>query len=244
MGQTIFSLIVAIVLAFNLPSAAANDDVLFESDGWRLHGEWHPVERHAPAVLLLHDAAGDRSDFATLAEALVGEGAHALRLELRGHGASTNLGRFEPPYAENLHINQEAWHDIVVAIDWLRAQPMVGRIGIVGASYSGEQAALALREGDTRADAYVMFSPGSFQDESIAAANASGVPWLFLRTEGESPNSLRWIDEIFAVLPEIAPGAEIRVYPGSGHASGMLEGRPEVAAETADWLTRALLPER
>jgi hypothetical protein len=42
---------------------------------------------------------------------------------------------------------------------------------------------------------------------------------LFLRTEGESPNSLRWIDEIFEVLPKIAPGAEVRVYPGSRHAS-------------------------
>jgi len=241
MRRSIFSLLVVVALAFDLASASANaDDILFESDGWQLHGVWQPVEGHAPAVLLLHDAAGDRSNFATLAEALAGAGVHALRLELRGHGASTNLGRFEPPYADNLHINQEAWHDIVVAIEWLRAQPLVGRIGVVGASYSGEQAALALREGDTLADAYVMFSPGNFQDESMAAANSSGVPWLFLRTEKESPNSLRWIDEIFTVLPEIAPGTEVRVYPGGGHASEMLEGRPELAAETAAWLARAL----
>lgn len=240
MRQAIFSLLVGIAFALNLPGASANDDILFESDGWQLHGVWQPLERHAPAVLLLHDAAGDRSDFATLAEALVSAGLHTLRLELRGHGASTNLGRFEPPYADNRHINQDAWHDIVVAIDWLRAQPMVGRIGVVGASYSGEQAALALREGDTPANSYVMFSPGNFQDESMAAASNSGVPWLFLRTEEESPNSLRWINEIFDVLPEIAPGAEVRVYPGSGHASGMLEGRPELVAETADWLARAL----
>ena len=235
------SLLVGISLAFGVPGASAHaDDILLESDGWQLHGAWQPVEGHAPAVLLLHDAAGDRGDFAALADALVTAGVHALRLELRGHGASTNLGRFEPPYPENRHINQEAWHDIVVAIEWLRAQPMVSSVGVVGASYSGEQAALALREGDTRADAYVMFSPGNFQDESMAAADTSGVPWLFLRTEEESPDSLRWIDEVYAVLPELAPDAEVRVYPGGGHASKMLEGRPELAAEVASWLASAL----
>jgi len=223
-----------------MPAHAHADDVLLDSDGWQLHGVWQPVDGHAPAVLLLHNAAGDRDDFAALADALVSAGVHALRLELRGHGASTNLGRFEPPYAEHRHVNQEAWHDIATAIGWLRARPTVGRVGVVGASYSGEQAALALREGNTLADAYVMFSPGNFQDESMTAANGSGVPWLFLRTTEESPDSLRWIDEIYDVLPELAPSAEVRVYPGSGHAATMLDSRPELPAEIAAWLADAL----
>ncbi|MDH4072861.1 MAG: dienelactone hydrolase family protein [Gammaproteobacteria bacterium] len=241
MRKAFLSFLTATSLALGVPGGCARaDDVVLDSDGWQLHGMWQPVGGQAPAVLLLHDAAGDRSDFAAVADALVAAGVHALRLELRGHGASTNLGRFQPPYSGNLHINEEAWHDIVVAIEWLRAQPMARRVGVVGASYSGEQAARALREGNTRADAYVMFSPGSFQDESMAAAAASGVPWLFLRTEEESPASLRWIDEIYAALPELAPGAEVRVYPGSGHAAKMLEGRPELPAEIAEWLASAL----
>jgi hypothetical protein len=35
-----------------------------------------------------------------------------------------------------------------------------------------------LRDGETLADAYVMFSPGNFQDASIDAIDPSGVPWL------------------------------------------------------------------
>ena len=101
---------------------------------------------------------------------------HALRLELRGHGASDNLGRFEPPYAEHLHINENAWRDIVAGIRWPRARPDVTAVAVVGASYSGEQAALSLREGNALADAYVMLSPGNFSDVSMAAVDASGVP--------------------------------------------------------------------
>ena len=167
---------------------------------------------------------------------------HALRLELRGHGSSDNLGRFGPPYAEQLHINAKAWRDVVAGIRWLRTRPDVTNVAVVGASYSGEQAALALREGSALADAYVMLSPGNFSEESMAAVDASGVPWLFLRTEQESSGSLQWIDEVFTTLPTKSSSAEIRVYPGSGHAAKMLDGRPELAREIAGWLSDALSP--
>ena len=220
------------------------EHIVLDSDGWEIHGVWQANDASAPAVLLLHAAAGDRSDFAALAEAASAEGLHVLQLELRGHGQSTNLGRFEPPYSENRHINAEAWHDIVAGVDWLRGKANVGNIAIVGASYSGEQAALALREGGIRADAYVMFSPGNFQDASIDAVDPSGVPWLFLRTEEESPASLRWIDEIYALLPERATTAEVITYPGAGHAADMFDGRPELAGKTARWIVEALTAER
>lgn len=229
-----------IILA--LQSAAGAESVQLTSDGWSLHGTWQPAESAppAPAVLILHGAAGDREDFAALASAAGDAGMHSLRLELRGHGESTNLGRFEPPYAENRHINDGAWKDIVVGIDWLRQQPGVTTVAVIAASYSGEQAALALREGKTRADAYVMFSPGDFQDASIDAVGPSGVPWLFVRTTEESPASLRWIDEIYELLPERAPEADVRVYAGTGHAAGVLNGRPQVATETVQWLSASL----
>ena len=221
-------------------AAAANEQITLNSDGWEIHGVWQPIAAAAPAALLLHGAAGDRSDFAALADAVAAEGMHVLRLELRGHGKSTNLGRFEPPYAENRHINDDAWRDIVVGINWLREKPDVEKIAVVGASYSGEQAALSLRDGKTQADAYVMFSPGNFQDASIDAIDPSGVPWLFLRTETESPASLRWIDEIYALLPERAATAQVITYPGAGHAAKMFDSRPELPGAIAEWIAEAL----
>lgn len=215
------------------------EEVVLQSDGWEVHGVWQPTGDDAPAALLLHDAAGDRDDFEPLVSALNAAGVHALRLELRGHGASTNLGRFQPPYPEHRHINQDAWHDIIAGMRWLRSRPDVTAVAVLAASYSGEQAALALREGNTMADAYVVFSPGNFSDESMTAAESSSVPWLFARTTLESPGSLRWIDEVFAALPTLAPSAEIRVYPGEGHASKMLDGRPDLPNEIASWIEAA-----
>lgn len=232
------------LLVVATPATAA--DIVLESQGWRIHGLLMPgdevqAERDpAASVLLLHGAAGDRNDFAPLAAALNKDGFDTLALELRGHGESTNLGRFERPYAENAHLNDEAWRDIVVAMNWLRVRHPEQSIAVVAASYSGEQAALALRKGDALADAYVMFSPGDFQDGSIAAIGPSGVPWLFIRTEQESPNSLQWIDEIYALLPKQAPDAEIFVYPGEGHATRMLTGRDDLLRDVANWLSGAL----
>ena len=228
------------LLALLMPAFAQSEEVLLESDGWEIHGVWESAQTPAAAVLLLHQAAGDREDFSALAQTLHDTGLHTLRLELRGHGASTNLGRFEPPYSDTRHINDEAWRDIAIAIDWLRARQDVVVIAVVAASYSGEQAALALREGKRLADAYVMFSPGDFQDASIAAVDPSGVPWLFIRTEQESPASVRWIDEIYALLPEMATSAEIWVLPGYGHAATMLDGRDRLPAEVGVWLDLAL----
>ncbi len=219
---------------------ASSQQIVLNSDGWEVHGVWQANNAAAPAILLLHGAAGDRNDFAALADAALAEGMHTLQLELRGHGQSTNLGRFEPPYSENRHINDDAWRDIVVAIEWLREQSGVDKIVVVGASYSGEQTALSLRDGNVLADAYVMFSPGNFQDASIDGIDPSGVPWLFVRTETESPNSLQWIDEIYALLPERAPSAQIITYSGAGHAAKMIGDRPQLPGEIARWIATAL----
>ena len=239
-GLRVAVLLGALYMACGNTAYARSEQIVLNSDGWEIHGVWQSSGIAAPAVLLLHGAAGNRNDFAALANAAVAEGMHVLRLELRGHGQSTNLGRFEPPYGENRHINDDAWRDIVAGIDWLRKKPNVEKIAVVGASYSGEQTARSLRDGETLADAYVMFSPGNFQDASIDAVDPSGVPWLFVRTETESPASLKWIDEIYALLPERAPTAEIITYPGAGHAAKMIDSRPELPGDITGWIAEAL----
>lgn len=64
--------------------------------------------------------------------------AHRLRLDLRAHGASTNLGRFVPP--EGLPLLQGSERDVRTALAHLRRDPRVdgSRPAVVGASYSGE----------------------------------------------------------------------------------------------------------
>lgn len=223
------------------------ETVILDSDGWLLAATFRPAgptDRH-PAALLLHRAAGNRGEYGALAEALRIRGVSSLALDLRGHGDSTNLGRFEPPYAEHLHINAEAHRDVNRALEWLAARSDIDatRLAVVAASYSGEAAALGMRDGGRVAVAYVMLSPGNFSDESILAAGESGSRWLFVRSVDESPVAKPYIDALFETLEDLAPALERRVLDGTGHATSLFDGRPELPGELADWIAAAVAPE-
>jgi dienelactone hydrolase len=160
----------------------------------------------------------------------------------RGRGESDNLGRFEEAYPEHLGVIEETYEDVDVPLRWIAERPGIARdrLAVVGASYSGEAIGEALRRGSERALAYVILSPGSFSDESIAEVDASGVPWLFIRTREEGPVSLQFIDAVFETLARQAKAAELRVIPGRGHATGIFDEHPSVVEEVADWLAERL----
>jgi hypothetical protein len=81
-----------------LPGAEANvpDAVDFESsDGVLLHADlWRTGDPEAPAVVLVHQARSDRSEWASFVSELRARapGLTVLALDLRGHGASTRAG--------------------------------------------------------------------------------------------------------------------------------------------------------
>ena len=228
------------------------ESVRIESAGWELAGTFtpSPTASPSPAVLLLHRAAGSRQEFDALAEALARRGVAALALDLRGHGESTNLGRFQEPYADHLHINAEAHEDVLAALGWLAARSDVDetRMAVVAASYSGELVGRALRVGPShptegrpvRPVAYVMLSPGNFSEESVLAARESDARWLFVRSVEESPVALPHIDTLFTLLEGRAPRLERRTMAGAGHATRLFETRPDLPEELADWLVASL----
>jgi dienelactone hydrolase len=225
-------------------TAVAAEEISLDSDGWALRGSYRSANRHAvtPAALLLHRAAGSRTELTALAEALAQRRVSSLALDLRGHGESVNRGRFEAPFAENLHINEGVHRDVIAALDWLamRTDVDASRLAVVGGSYSGEAAGLALREGARPAVAYVMLSPGNFSDASIAAARASSARWLFVRSLEEGPASKPHIDALFELLETDAPSLERWVLEGAGHASELFTGRPEFVDDLADWIAAAV----
>lgn len=210
-----------------------------DSDGWRLVGDLllAPSPQRLPAVLLLNKAAGDRRVYTTLASELSRRGIATLRLDLRGHGESINLGRFVPGdtmRSEEIIWNAEA--DVIAATRYLRSHPRIDaeRIGVVGASYSGEEMAEAGRI-DGYARAYVALSPGSFSDQSIEAIDASGIPWFFIVSKHE-----RYLHEIAAAVQARSRAAEILYVPGDQHATRILRDRPDLAERIAVWFARVL----
>lgn len=221
-----------------------SERVVLESHGWRLIGDWRaPAGRGpVPAALLLHRAAGSRREYASLAEALVIRGVASLRLDLRGHGDSSNLGRFEPPYAETRAVLADTRDDVNVALRWIATRSRVDakRIAVVGASYSGEAIGEALRQSGEEVAAHVLLSPGSFSRESIALVDAGETPWLFIRTSDESEDSVEFIDAVFEALATDSETAEIRVLRGAGHATEIFGTHPAVVEQIADWLAGRL----
>lgn len=229
------------LMLFGTALAESSERVVVHSDGWELIGDLQLPETSGvvPAVLLLNKAAGDRHVYQELAGHLAERGIASLRLDLRGHGDSTNLDRFVPEESdaearEIMIWNSEA--DVIAAHEYLKSQQRIDpdRIAIVGASYSGEEMAEAGRLAGF-AQAYVALSPGSFSAESIAAMDESAVPWLFVVSRHE-----RHLTEIAANVQSTTRLVEIVYIPGDAHATRILESRHDVAERIAVWLASML----
>ena len=162
-----------------------------------------------------------------------------MRLDLRGHGESTNLGKFIPQSASDEDRANLIWNankDAVAAHQYFLAHTAIDsdRIGIVGASYSGEEMAEAGRN-TVYAKAYVALSPGSFSDESINAMDLSSVPWLFIVSKNE-----RFLHDIVAKVAEMTRTVEILTIPGEEHGTDILDKRTDLAERIAAWLAKKL----
>lgn len=212
--------------------------VTVESEGWDLAGDLllPAGAAPAPAVLMLNAAASDRTPYAPLARLLADRGIASLRLDLRGHGESVNLGRFVPGEHERDPLIWDAETDVIAALEFLRAHPRIDgtRLGVVGASYSGEEMAEAGRlHGHARA--YVALSPGSFSDDSVAAIDTSGAAWLLVVSRDE-----RYLTEVTAAVRAGSRTAEVLILPGTQHGTRILPERPDVAERVAVWLAGQL----
>lgn len=215
---------------------ASSERVTLTSDGWLLAGDFVLPDRGAPgpAVLLLNKAAGTREAYREMAEELARVGIASLRLDLRGHGESINLGRFVP--AEGTEILEGSDRDVVAAVHWLAGRPEVdgGRIGVTGASYSGEAMMIAA-ETTGYAAAYVGLSPGSLSDDSIAAVEHHCVPWLLVVSRHE-----RYLGPVVDAVREQSRTIELLELSGTMHATNLLASHPDLPARLALWFRQRL----
>jgi dienelactone hydrolase len=221
------------------PRAPASGErrVSIASDDWNLQGDLRlPARAPAPLVVLLHKAAGDRAIYRDLAARLAAAGIGSLRVDLRGHGASTTRGRFVPGQAD---VSLEGTERDVRAIwRFVRATPGVDstRLALVGGSYSSQAAALA-GQAHGYGRAVVALSPGDFSDDSFRAAAASRAAWLFVRSDDER-FVREWLD---AKVRDLASTAEVWVVPaGSAHATDLLAADSTLALRLTDWLAKKL----
>ena len=83
----LFSLFLANAFAQNNITLTTNDD-------WAIAGTFFQGTSEN-CVILLHDLEKSRAEFATITEKLRGENFSYLAIDLRGHGLSTNKGKYE-----------------------------------------------------------------------------------------------------------------------------------------------------
>lgn len=219
-------------------SAIEESEIVIKNDGWNLIGDLtKPSSKGVfPAVLMLNKAADDRHVYKDLAMHLAKRGIASLRLDLRGHGSSTNLGKFIPYKNNPDPLIWDAEQDVIAAFKYLKAHPNIDstKLGSVGASYSGEEMAEAGRLSGY-VQAYVELSPGSFSDESINGIDSSGVPWLFIVSRNE-----RHLTEVTQLVRENSKEVELLVIPGTHHATRILENYNGMAERIAVWLASKL----
>ena len=241
---------IALLLSAMVSAQADNVRLEIDSDGWTLVGDLTTPESMPlnAFALLLHKAAGDRTAYVAMAEALATKGIASLRIDLRGHGESNNLGAFDPQISrylddddpaivENFSLIRAGDRDIVSIMQWLDKQPRLANLPliVVGSSYTGEEMAEAAAA-SRFADIYVALAPGSFSAESIAAIDSSEVPWLFVRAEVELP----FFPELFKAIRDGSENEEIWVLPGEGHATDLFDHNPNLHWRLIDWIMNRL----
>ena len=228
----------------------SSQPVRIDSDGWVLRGDLQvPADSPTRAfAFLLHKASGDRSAYLQMADTMARRGIASLRIDLRGHGDSTNLGAFDPDIgryfdeddpaiAANFKLIRAGDRDIVAALRWLRDQPEYADLPLImmGSSYTGEEMAEAGAELGY-ADLYVALAPGNFSKESIRAIDGSNAAWLFVRAEIELP----FFPALFDAIRGGSEKAEIWVLPGEGHATDLFDENPNLYLRLLDWIDEHL----
>ena len=233
-----------------LPGIAHTDERIFvlENEGWELFATENDAGGEAVAIaLLFHGAARDRSRYDHLAALLAETEIASIRMDLRGHGESTNIRTFDfsgfgvlaeddPEVMANRAIIDDGDRDVAALQEWVGQQPDYQDLPLIvlGASYSGEEIAQA---GATAGfgDLYVQLSPGSFSEESIAQIDSSGARWLFVRADIERS----FFPPLFEDIGD-ASDAEIWVLEGEGHADRLLTSHPELLTRLRDWISARL----
>ena len=232
----LFGIVAVICLASASVLAGAKETrVVIENDGWKLIGDLliPKAKKAVPAVVLLNKANGNRTVYVNLARHLAENGIASLRVDLRGHGESINKGKFVPFQENSTDVLSNTDTDIFAVTEYLKSAKEIdpNQIGVVGASYSGEEMAAAARK-NGYAKAYVALSPGSFSEASIEALDTSGASWLFIKSAEERARTLK---DFFSILRQKSKRAQTMEVAGDKHATDILDSNSELAEMIAVW---------
>ncbi len=246
-------LLVALLLitTASLARAAGPETVTFEtSDGFTLTADlWPAADPKAPVAILLHQFNKDRTSFGNLVPALQQQGFTVLSLDQRGQGGSTRQKTADGERTLRIRslgqggvgaVIEAGTADVTAALAFLKQRGMaVDRVVLVGASYGCTVSLLSAAK-DASVRGVALLSPGAsyFGVDALAAAKRFPGALFAIAAEDDSvtvsPGSAREMAGVHDG-PE-----ELLVYPKGGHGVALLDAHPELAAQMAAFLKKAV----
>jgi pimeloyl-ACP methyl ester carboxylesterase len=224
------------------PSPPDWETVSFQAeDGVTLTGTvYHPGQKAAPGLILVHREGGDRSHWQGFVQRAQREGFRCITFDLRGHGESGGPdGRHWRAFTPADWMG--ALKDIAAAKDVLLAEETASSdIFVLG---EGVGANLALRYAVTDADipGIVLLSPGwEYAGVSIedVAAGLERLPMLVLAAEGDGYAA----GTASGLMAQAQDFREIRTYAGAAHGADIFAASQQAMEQVLHWIGILLDP--
>ena len=206
-------------------TVAATDGLTLQGSYWSLPAESAPPQGY-PAVLLLHMLGQDRDSWRPLVQPLLDAGFIVLAVDLRGHGETGGDRNWVAAQTDT-----QTW------LDWLKTQPNVDSVSLVGGSIGANLALLGCTN-DADCVTAVALAPGlDYQDLKPESAVVEGMAErsvLLVAAHGDeySANSVRQMAN--KTRGEIG----VRLFRGDAHGTDMFgqDYGARVITLVIDWL--------
>jgi len=213
------------------------------SDGVKLAASFYKPRERAPAVLLVHDAGGNRAQLEPLAERLQKQGFGVVAIDLRGHGDSKTDKLDWATLSEG--DKKSTWsyapRDIDAAATWVLSQANIHgtSLSIVGV---GSGCALAVRhaKSDDNVVCLALLAPHtqSFGFDVKADIQAlAGLPTFVLASKNDEAERMA-ID-----ANTTSPNPFVDISLAASKTESVLEDK-RLPAKVADWLADKALPKK
>lgn len=197
------------------------------ADGLTLSGVYYDPGGDRPAVVLLHQMYASRGSWADLIQPLLDGGFKVLILDLRGFGDTRgriNWGR--------------AQEDTVKWVEWLRGQPGVTSVSLMGSSIGSALALAGCAQIEDCAGA-VAISPGlNYYDVWTGDAVAAGFPILIVYADRDRYPSLDVPRMLELAVEKLGNSDHITVqtYAGRDHGMALFTAHEELIGSVVEWL--------
>jgi len=213
------------------------------NDGVKLAASFYKPSERAPAVLVLHDAGGNRTQVQPLAERLQKQGFGVLTVDLRGHGSSkTDKLDWEKLSEDD---KKSTWsfapRDVSAAADWVLEQENIHStsLSIVGV---GSGCALAVRhaKSDENVVSLALLAPHTQDygfDVRADIQALAGLPTFLLASKDDEAERMA----IAANTSSANPFVEIALAPA--RSTSVLEDK-KLPARVAAWMGEKALPKK